>query len=72
LEPELDQMGHPRIMQKQWSLDEVRQLRELAKQRLPLIIIARKLGKSPSAVASKAVRERISLAQKSDTLKTML
>jgi hypothetical protein len=72
LEPELDQMGHPRIMQKQWSLDEVRQLRELAKQQLPLIIIARKLGKSPSAVASKAVRERISLAQKTNSLKTML
>jgi IS30 family transposase len=65
-------MRHPRIMQKQWSLDEVRRLRELARQQLPLIVIARKLGKSPSAVASKAVRERISLAQKSNTLKTML
>jgi len=65
-------MGHPRIMQKQWSLDEVRQLRELARQKLPLIVIARKLGKSPSAVASKAVRERISLAQKPNSLKTML
>ena len=65
-------MGHPRIMQKQWSLDEVRELRELAGQRLPLIVIARKLGKSPSAVASKAVRERISLAQKPNSLKTML
>jgi hypothetical protein len=65
-------MGHPRIMQKQWSLDEVRQLRELARQQLPLIVIARKLGKSSSAVASKAVRERISLAQKSNSLKTML
>ena len=28
-------MGHPRIMQKQWSLDEVRQLRELAKATAP-------------------------------------
>jgi IS30 family transposase len=65
-------MGHPRIMQKQWSLDEVRQLRELARQQLPLIVIARKLGKSSSAVASKAGRERISLAQKSNSLKTML
>ena len=63
-------MRHPRIMQKQWSLDEVQRLRELARQQLPLIVIARKLGKSPSAVASKAVRERISLAQKSNTLKT--
>ena len=47
-------MGHPRIMQKQWSLDEVRQLRELARQKLPLIVIARKLRKSPGAVASKS------------------
>ena len=65
-------MGQPRIMQKQWSLDEVRQLRELARQKLPLIVIARKLRKSPGAVASKAVRERISLAQKTNSLKTML
>ena len=35
-------MGHQRIMQKQWSLDEVRLLRELARQKLPLIVIARK------------------------------
>jgi hypothetical protein len=65
-------MGSPQIMRKQWSLVEVRQLRDLAKQQTPLIVIARMLGRSPSAVESKACRERISLRQKSDTLKTML
>ena len=65
-------MASSQIMRKQWTADEVRQLRELARQQLPLIIIARKLGKSLSAVESKAARERISLAQKSNTLKTML
>jgi IS30 family transposase len=65
-------MASPQIMRKQWSLDEVRQLRNLASQQVPLVIIARKLGRSPSAVESKASRERISLRRKSNTLKTML
>jgi hypothetical protein len=65
-------MASPQIMRRQWSSDEVRQLRELARQQLPLIVIARKLGKSQSAVESKAGREGISLAQKFNTLKTML
>ena len=65
-------MASAQIMRNQWTLDEVGELRRLASQRLPLVIIARKLGRSPKAVESKASRERISLRQKSDTLKTML
>jgi hypothetical protein len=61
-------MGHSQVMQKN-SADEVRQLQEFARQTLPLIVTARRLGKSISAVESKAGREGISLAQKSNTLK---
>ena len=54
-------MGFAQIMRKPWTLEEVLQLRKLVKQNTPAQVIARKLGRSLSAVYVKASRERISL-----------
>jgi hypothetical protein len=49
------------MMRKPWSLEEVLQLRKLVKQDTPAQVIARKLGRSITAVYVKASRERVSL-----------
>lgn len=46
---------------KPWTADDVRQLQQLAKENTPTRVMGLKLGRPPSAVSSKASRERISL-----------
>lgn len=46
---------------KQWTLQHVQQLGQLAKQNTPTRVIALKLGRTPAAVQTKASVERISL-----------
>jgi hypothetical protein len=47
---------------KPWSPNEVSKLRELAKGNTPTRVIGLKLGRTPSAVNTKASQEGISLA----------
>jgi hypothetical protein len=54
-------MAVVQIMRKLWSLEEVSELRKLARQNTPAHIIARKLGRSIDSVYVKASREGISL-----------
>lgn len=54
-------MSVPQFMRKQWTPQEVLQLRKLARQNTPAQVIARKLGRSIDAVYVKASREGISL-----------
>jgi hypothetical protein len=54
-------MASPQIMRKPWSSEDVVQLRKLVKQNTPAHVIARKLGRSITAVYVKASREGISL-----------
>lgn len=44
-----------------WSSEEVKQLRTLARENTPTRVIALKLGRTPSAVQSKASASNISL-----------
>jgi len=44
-----------------WSAKDVRELKTLAKENTPTGVISLKLGRSPTAVRSKAQREGISL-----------
>ena len=56
--------AHPRYrrnMNKNWSADDVRSLRQLARQNTPTRVIGLKLGRSEIAVRGKAQREGISL-----------
>jgi hypothetical protein len=46
---------------KTWSSEELKQLRELAKQNTPTRVIALKMGRTPSAIQSKASAVNISL-----------
>ena len=46
---------------KLWSLEELSELRKLARQNAPAHLIARKLGRSIDSVYVKASREGISL-----------
>lgn len=46
---------------KEWSRDEVSQLRTLARQDTPTRVIGLKLGRTPEAVYTKASAEGISL-----------
>lgn len=62
-------MASPQIMRKQWSFDEVLKLRELVRKKTPAHVIARKLGRSKSAVYVKASRERISLRLVPESMK---
>jgi len=48
-------------MRRQWTVEEVLQLRKLVRQDTPAQVIARKLGRSLNAVYVKASREEISL-----------
>ena len=54
-------MGIPQLFRKQWTAEEVSELRKLARQNTPAHVIARKLGRSMDAVYLKASREGISL-----------
>ena len=54
-------MAVVQIMRKLWSLEEVSELRKLARQNTPAQLIARKLGRSIDSVYVKASREGISL-----------
>ena len=44
-----------------WTPDEVKQLRQLARENTPTRVMGLKLGRPPGAVSSKARREGISL-----------
>ena len=54
-------MTGPQVMRRQWTVEEVLQLRKLVRQDTPAQVIARKLGRSLNAVYVKAYREEISL-----------
>ncbi|HEX7011332.1 MAG TPA: hypothetical protein VF161_01225 [Steroidobacteraceae bacterium] len=41
-------------VKRTWSTDDIRALRELSQQGLPVAIIARRLGRSESAIRNKA------------------
>lgn len=46
---------------KNWSKDDVKQLKELAKENTPTRVIGLKLGRTEGAVQTKASQENISL-----------
>ena len=46
---------------KDWTLGDVRQLRQLARQNTPTRVIGLKMGRTPAAVQQKASSEGISL-----------
>lgn len=46
---------------KQWTTNEVSSLEKLASQNTPTRVIGLKLGRTPSAVSTKASQENISL-----------
>jgi len=54
-------MGVPQFMRRQWTPEEVLQLRKLARQNTPAHVIARKLGRSIDSVYVKASRVGFSL-----------
>jgi hypothetical protein len=47
---------------KEWTKQEVKQLKELAAENTPTRVIGLKLGRTPAAVYSRASEEGISLA----------
>jgi hypothetical protein len=47
---------------KVWTAQEIKELRQLAKENTPTRVIGLKLGRTPGAVESKASQEGISLA----------
>ena len=56
--------AHPkykRNMKKEWTTQEVRTLKELAKGNTPTGVISLKMGRTPIAIRGKAQREGISL-----------
>jgi hypothetical protein len=54
-------MASPQFGRKQWTAEEVLQLRKLVGQNTPAKVIARKLGRTIDSVYVKASRDRISL-----------
>lgn len=46
---------------KPWTKDDVKELKQLAKENTPTRVAALKLGRTPDAVADKASEEGISL-----------
>lgn len=48
-------------VKRSWSTDDVRALRELSRQGLPVTTIARRLGRSESAVRNKAAMHGVPL-----------
>jgi hypothetical protein len=55
-------MGKPRNHGKDWSRQDVAELKRLAKGNTPTPVIGLKLHRTPDAVASKASEQGISLA----------
>ena len=51
----------PKNHGKQWTDDDLKQLRDLAKGNTPTRVIGLKIGRTPDAVANKASEEDISL-----------
>jgi hypothetical protein len=54
-------MGIAQVVRKNWTPEEVLQLRKLVRQNTPAPVIARKLNRSITAVYMKASREGVSL-----------
>jgi hypothetical protein len=52
---------HKRHMRDPWSNDDVKTLRQFAKANTPTGVISLKMGRTPTAIRSKAQREGISL-----------
>jgi hypothetical protein len=52
---------YKRNAREPWSRDDVRELRQLARENTPTGVISLKLGRTPTAVRGKAQREGISL-----------
>ena len=50
-----------KIKRREWTRDDVRQLRSLAKQRTPVARIAKMLKRTPGATAAKAFKLGVSL-----------
>ena len=46
---------------KEWTKDDVRQLRDLAKENTPTRVIGLKLGRTEGSVRTKAANEKVSL-----------
>lgn len=53
--------GHRRNNNKNWSMGDVRTLRQLARRNAPMRVIGLKLGRTETSVRGKAQREGISL-----------
>jgi hypothetical protein len=56
--------AHPkykRHMQEAWSAEDLRTLKQLARANTPTGVISLKMGRTPTAIRSKAQREQISL-----------
>ena len=51
----------PSNQRASWTPQAVRQLKRLAKQKIPTRVIAKTLGRTPKAIAQKAFMESISL-----------
>ena len=50
-----------RIQEREWTPEEVKALKQLVKENTPTRVIGLKLGRSATAIYSKAQREGISL-----------
>ncbi len=53
------------VIKRTWSADEVRTMRELAQQGLPLTSIAKVLGRTESAVRNKATLHGVTVLRRS-------
>lgn len=51
----------PKNHRAPWTSDQVKQLRQLAKENTPTRVAGSKLGRSPAAVAAKAAESGVSL-----------
>jgi hypothetical protein len=52
---------YKRSMRDPWSRDDVKMLRQFARENTPTGVISLKMGRTPTAIRSKAQREGISL-----------
>jgi hypothetical protein len=52
---------YKRNMREAWSTQDVRTLKQLAKENTPTGVISLKMGRTPTAIRAKAQREGISL-----------
>ena len=58
---ELVMSKYTRNVGKEWTKEDLAQLRQLARQNTPTRVIGLKLGRTPTAIRSKAGQEHISL-----------